>query len=75
MSVAGTLIALRHAVELAALATEFAAAAQRISTLVLERQEAGRPLTDEDWAGLLNDRRLAQALLAASIARRQEGQS
>jgi len=70
MSALATLTALRTAVELATLAAEMAAAAQKVSALVLERQEAGQPLSTEDWAGLIADRQVAQAMLAASIARR-----
>ena len=69
---AGAVLALAKAIELMTLAAEAAAAAQRISALIQQRQSAGSDLTNDDWATLLEDRDLARTLLAASIARRQD---
>lgn len=66
-----TALALAKAIELITLATEAAAAANRISALIAQRQATGSQLTDADWAALLQDRQIAQLALMASIAKRQ----
>lgn len=71
MSGAAAVLALSRAIELMTLAAEAAPAAQRISALIQQRQAAGSEITNDDWIELLADRATAQALLAASIVRRQ----
>jgi myo-inositol catabolism protein IolC len=64
-------IAFTHAVQLATLAAEAAVAAGRISKVLQDRAAAGQEFTEADLADLLTDRATAQAMLIASIARRQ----
>lgn len=68
-------IAIAQAIQLITLATEAAAAASRISALIAQRQAAGTELSEQDWAELINDRAVAQAMLLASISKRQAGGS
>lgn len=62
--------AIALAIDLITLATEAAAAAQRVSLLLQKRQAEGTEVTDEDWATLLSERAAALALLHVSIGRR-----
>jgi len=65
-----TAAAIKIATDLITLAIEVSAAANRVSSLIAARQAAGAQLSADDWAGLLADRQVAQAMLLASIRKR-----
>ena len=66
-----TAAAIKVAADLITLAIEASVAANRISALIQARQAAGAEFSPEDWAGLLADRQVAQAMLLASIRKRE----
>lgn len=66
-----TVLAISKAIELITVATELSAAASRVSALIAKAQAAGRDITDEEWNSLLADRAMAQAMLMASIRKRE----
>jgi hypothetical protein len=61
-----TLAAINMLIQLVTLAEEAATAAGKISKIIADT--GGKPLTEAQWRAIVDDRLIAQSLLAASIA-------
>ena len=66
-----TAVVISQLIQLVTLANEATAAAARISALIAKHQATGTDISAEDWNALLADRQIAQAVLLASIKKRE----